>query len=190
METIKALAFRAQGGQRVAMLLGCLVSAGFLHLAFLGCVVRCEGGEGKSPPNARRGRSLEAARQPDTHAFADFRRFWSARGEDGESGHPHGATLLLLFVGCVLCEEESCRMKRTLALIANAFPIWIVLGCVWAWFAPGHWEWFKHWITPGLGVIMLGMGLTLRVGDFMMVFRMPRYVVVGLIAQFTIMPMA
>ena len=81
-------------------------------------------------------------------------------------------------------------MKRALALIANAFPLWIVLGCLWAWLEPDHWAWFKPFITPGLGVIMLGMGLTLRVGDFMMVLRMPRYVLVGVIAQFTIMPMA
>ena len=81
-------------------------------------------------------------------------------------------------------------IKRTLALIANAFPLWIVLGCVWAWFAPAHWSWFKDYITLGLGVIMLGMGLTLRVGDFLMVLRMPRYVLVGVIAQFTIMPLA
>ncbi len=81
-------------------------------------------------------------------------------------------------------------MKRALAITANAFPLWIVLGCVWAWLAPNHWKWFQPFITPGLGVIMLGMGLTLRVGDFMMVLRMPRYVMVGVIAQFSIMPMA
>jgi len=81
-------------------------------------------------------------------------------------------------------------MKRALVLLANAFPLWIVLGCVWAWFAPLHWSWFKPYITPGLGVIMLGMGLTLRVGDFMMVLRMPRYVMIGVFAQFTIMPLA
>lgn len=81
-------------------------------------------------------------------------------------------------------------MKRALTIIANAFPLWIVLGCVWALLAPDHWKWFQSYITPGLGVIMLGMGLTLRVGDFMMVLRMPRYVMVGVIAQFTIMPTA
>ena len=81
-------------------------------------------------------------------------------------------------------------MKRSLTLIANAFPLWIVLGCLWAWFVPGHWAWFKDHITVGLGIIMLGMGLTLRVDDFLMVLRMPRYIMVGVAAQFTIMPFA
>lgn len=80
-------------------------------------------------------------------------------------------------------------MKRALTLIANAFPLWIVLGCLWAWLAPTHWVWFKDYITIGLGIIMLGMGLTLRVSDFLLVLRMPRYITVGVAAQFTIMPM-
>lgn len=81
-------------------------------------------------------------------------------------------------------------MKRALALLASGFPLWIVLGAGWAWCEPAQWVWFQPWITPGLGVIMLGMGLTLRVGDFLMVLRMPRYVMIGVLAQFTIMPLA
>lgn len=81
-------------------------------------------------------------------------------------------------------------MIRALAVIANAFPLWIVLGCVWAWFQPAAWTWFRLWIEPGLGVIMLGMGLTLRVADFVAVMKVPRYVMLGVAAQFVIMPLA
>lgn len=81
-------------------------------------------------------------------------------------------------------------VKQLLACLSNAFPLWIVLGCVWAWFQPGAWTWFKPWIEPGLGVIMLGMGLTLRVADFAAVAKEPKNVALGVMAQFLIMPLA
>lgn len=81
-------------------------------------------------------------------------------------------------------------MKRALAILAAAFPLWIVLGCVSAWFQPAAWTWFRPWIEPGLGVIMLGMGLTLRFADFAAVARTPRHIAVGVAAQFLIMPFA
>ena len=81
-------------------------------------------------------------------------------------------------------------VKRQLAFFSNAFPLWIVLGCVWAWFQPGAWTWFKPYIEPGLGVIMLGMGLTLRFVDFAAVAKEPKHVALGVAAQFLIMPLA
>ncbi|MGA0846542.1 MAG: bile acid:sodium symporter family protein [Luteolibacter sp.] len=74
--------------------------------------------------------------------------------------------------------------------ITAGFPVWILLGCVWAWLEPNHWTWFAPWIQPGLGLIMLGMGLTLRVADFMAVARQPGTVLLGVLAQFSIMPVA
>ena len=44
-------------------------------------------------------------------------------------------------------------------------------------------------INPLLGVIMFGMGLTLRVDDFRIVFSRPKDVITGCLAQFTIMPL-
>ena len=43
-------------------------------------------------------------------------------------------------------------------------------------------------INPLLGVIMFGMGLTLKVEDFRVVFSRPKDVLVGCLAQFTVMP--
>jgi len=71
-----------------------------------------------------------------------------------------------------------------------AFPLWIVLGCAWAWWRPQDWVGFRDWITPGLGLIMLGMGLTLRVADFAAVGRQPGAVALGVAAQFGVMPLA
>ena len=44
-------------------------------------------------------------------------------------------------------------------------------------------------INPLLGVIMFGMGLTLKVEDFRVVFTRPKDVLVGCLAQFTVMPL-
>ncbi len=80
-------------------------------------------------------------------------------------------------------------MARLLAQLTNAFPVWVVLLSGIALFAPGWFTWFSGpWIVWGLAVTMLGMGLTLTVDDFRAVFRMPRAVALGFIAQFTIMP--
>ena len=44
-------------------------------------------------------------------------------------------------------------------------------------------------INPLLGVIMFGMGLTLNLKDFKIVFSRPKDVIVGCLAQFIIMPL-
>ena len=44
-------------------------------------------------------------------------------------------------------------------------------------------------INPMLGIIMFGMGLTLNPHDFRIVFSRPKDVLVGCLAQFTIMPL-
>lgn len=79
------------------------------------------------------------------------------------------------------------------------FAVWTVLGVAWAWFAPGDFA----WVTDGsirplgqplipvmLGIIMLGMGLTLTVADFRRVAKMPRAVIAGVVLQFTVMPLS
>lgn len=44
-------------------------------------------------------------------------------------------------------------------------------------------------INPMLGLIMFGMGLTLKPEDFRVVFSRPKDVLIGCLAQFTIMPL-
>ena len=44
-------------------------------------------------------------------------------------------------------------------------------------------------INPMLGVIMFGMGLTLKLDDFRVVFSRPKDVLTGCLAQFTVMPL-
>lgn len=76
--------------------------------------------------------------------------------------------------------------------------MWTILGTVWAWFYPDHFTWFItgdfpgtdiRLINLGLGVIMLGMGITLSVDDFKAVLQRPWVVGLGVFAQFLIMPL-
>ena len=54
---------------------------------------------------------------------------------------------------------------------------------------PASFKWTTPHITLLLGVIMFGMGMTLKPEDFREIFRRPRDVLIGLVAQFTIMPL-
>lgn len=46
-----------------------------------------------------------------------------------------------------------------------------------------------NWINELLMVVMFGMGLTLRLEDFKVIFTKPKDVLIGFIAQFTLMPL-
>lgn len=80
-------------------------------------------------------------------------------------------------------------MNRTLALATNLFPAWVLLGGALALWHPEWFTWFSgNYITWGLAVIMLGMGITLSVDDFRTVLQMPRAVAIGFVAHYAIMP--
>ncbi len=82
------------------------------------------------------------------------------------------------------------RMNRLLALLTNAFPVWVLGGGVLALFQPAWFTWFSGpWIVWGLAVIMLGMGMTLTLDDFRRVLTMPKPVALGFVAQFSVMPL-
>jgi BASS family bile acid:Na+ symporter len=59
-----------------------------------------------------------------------------------------------------------------------------------AMFVPASFIWIEtKTINPMLGVIMFGMGLTLSPSDFKIVLSRPKDILVGCLAQFTIMPL-
>ena len=55
-------------------------------------------------------------------------------------------------------------------------------------FSPDSFKFFAPYISPLLGIIMFGIGLTLKASDFSEVFRRPMAVAIGTLGQFTIMP--
>ncbi len=80
-------------------------------------------------------------------------------------------------------------MSRFFVLATNLFPLWVLLGGVLALVEPRLFAWFTgDFITWGLAVIMLGMGITLSVDDFKAVLKIPTGVAAGFVGQYMIMP--
>ena len=78
---------------------------------------------------------------------------------------------------------------RFLHYWVNGFVVWVVLVSAAAWVFPAPFQALKPAIVPGLGIIMFGMGMSLRWEDFSRVLREPRAVLCGLLGQFLLMPM-
>ncbi|MBT2571467.1 bile acid:sodium symporter family protein [Planococcus sp. ISL-110] len=84
-------------------------------------------------------------------------------------------------------------MKTLQALSAFAgkyFAVWVILAALLAFFLPEAFIGFGAYITILLGVVMFGMGLTLKPVDFKIIFKSPLPVVIGVAAQFLVMPFA
>ena len=79
---------------------------------------------------------------------------------------------------------------RTTDRLVSLFPALVLLASLAALWKPELFTWFtKDFITYGLGVTMLSMGLTLEMVDFGRVFTMPWLVCVGVVVQFIVMPL-
>ncbi|MCS4533094.1 bile acid:sodium symporter family protein [Neisseria montereyensis] len=70
----------------------------------------------------------------------------------------------------------------------QTFALWAALFAAVAFMAPTAFQWVLPHISLLLGVIMFGMGLTLAPGDFKILGRHPKAVLIGVVAQFVIMP--
>lgn len=80
-------------------------------------------------------------------------------------------------------------MTQLLDRFARAFPLWVLAASLLALWQPSLFSWFRGpWITGGLALIMLGMGITLTAADFTRVLQMPRWVLSGVFLQYSIMP--
>jgi bile acid:Na+ symporter, BASS family len=74
------------------------------------------------------------------------------------------------------------------AIAGKYFAVWVILTSVIAFMFPEPFLGLGGYITILLGVVMFGMGLTLKAVDFKIVFTKPIPVLIGVCAQFIIMP--
>lgn len=75
-------------------------------------------------------------------------------------------------------------------IVAANITIIVVLVTVLALFVPCSFDWIStSTITPMLGVVMFGMGLTLKPSDFKPVLMRPKDIIIGELAQFIVMPL-
>ncbi|MBR3856471.1 MAG: bile acid:sodium symporter family protein [Bacteroidaceae bacterium] len=81
-------------------------------------------------------------------------------------------------------------MKKVCDFIAQWMGVLVLLVGAVALFLPESFIWIEtKTINPMLGVIMFGMGLTLSPKDFKIVLSRPKDILIGCLAQFTIMPL-
>ncbi|WP_332898042.1 bile acid:sodium symporter family protein [Haladaptatus sp. CMSO5] len=83
-------------------------------------------------------------------------------------------------------------IRRISGLASDYFVLWVLLFSGIALAEPSLFTWIasRGLIAPGLGLIMLGMGLTLRPVDFRRLAEEPRDVAIGALAQWIVMPLA
>ena len=69
------------------------------------------------------------------------------------------------------------------------FAFWVICIATIAYFIPTPFLGLNSYITILLGVVMFGMGLTLKAVDFKIIATKPLPVIIGVCAQFIIMPL-
>ena len=86
-------------------------------------------------------------------------------------------------------EVPMQRLRQLSTFIGQTFALWAIVFAIAGFTAPQVFTPFKPAIPYALGIIMFGMGLTLRARDFAEIFRRPMQVLLGVVAQFLIMPL-
>ncbi|WIG45185.1 bile acid:sodium symporter family protein [Bacillus halotolerans] len=81
------------------------------------------------------------------------------------------------------------NIRKISHFAGQTFGIWVIVFAVLGFSFPSLFSWISSYITIFLGIIMFGMGLTLQTDDFKEMIRKPLYVIIGVIAQYTIMPL-
>lgn len=70
------------------------------------------------------------------------------------------------------------------------FPISALIGSLLAFIYPAPFLALKSAIVPLLGIIMLGMGMTLTLADFRRILAQPKLIFLGVLLQYSLMPLA
>ncbi len=81
-------------------------------------------------------------------------------------------------------------MKKVSDFVGKYMAIIVLVVAALALFVPGSCLWIQtSWVNYLLMIVMFGMGLTLKLEDFVLVFKRPKDILLGCVAQFTIMPL-
>ncbi|WP_297007722.1 bile acid:sodium symporter family protein [uncultured Corynebacterium sp.] len=91
---------------------------------------------------------------------------------------------------CATQPTVSSPGDRNAYIASLGFPVVVVIGGLVGFLAHGAVAGHSDWVNPLLGVIMFGMGLTLKPGDFVLVVKRPLPVLLGVVAHYVIMPLA
>jgi BASS family bile acid:Na+ symporter len=84
---------------------------------------------------------------------------------------------------------ETAAPDRGAYAAVLLFPVLVLAGGLLGFLAPGTTSGLAGWVNPLLGLVMFGMGLTLRPVDFALVAKRPMPVLLGVAAQYVLMPL-
>ena len=78
---------------------------------------------------------------------------------------------------------------RSATIAVTVFPVLVLVAALFGFFAAPTARLLGPHVTTLLMVIMFGMGLTLTLPDFKLVFTRPQPILIGVVAQYAIMPL-
>jgi len=84
--------------------------------------------------------------------------------------------------------NSMSALLRFTHFVQKTFALWVIVFAALALWQPDFFVWLKAYIPWILGIIMLGMGMTMTVDDFKGVLQSPKAVLIGVVAQFVVMP--
>ena len=80
-------------------------------------------------------------------------------------------------------------LAKMSAFFGKTFAFWVIAAAIIAFYFPDALKFLAGYISILLGIVMFGMGLTLRAKDFSEVVKRPVDVIIGVVGQFAIMPL-
>jgi BASS family bile acid:Na+ symporter len=83
----------------------------------------------------------------------------------------------------------TAKEDRSARIAVTVFPLLILAAAAFGFFAPSAGQTIAPATNVFLGVIMFAMGLTLTIPDFTLVVKRPLPVLIGVIAQYVVMPL-
>ena len=86
-------------------------------------------------------------------------------------------------------EQITKVLSRISSVLTKYIGMIIICFSVIAFFWRDGFAWTTNYTSIFLGVAMFGMGLTIHIGDFKVVFTRPKEIIIGFAAQYTIMPL-
>ena len=90
----------------------------------------------------------------------------------------------------ILLIKKEVEMKKVSEFVGKYMAVIVLVIAALALFVPKTCLWIQtSWINYLLMIVMFGMGLTLKPKDFAIVFKRPKDIIIGCIAQFTVMPL-
>ena len=79
-------------------------------------------------------------------------------------------------------------MKNFVGWATSLFPLWVIIFSIWAFFEPDYWSSLSYLIIPLLSLAMFSMGLTLKIDNFIKIFKDFKIIFLGVSLQFLLMP--